>query len=190
MVAPHARTTPAQDSSPEGVELDPLRNPERRRRAAAASARDIALGGDPDALWLIAAHEATAGLLAAGSAHGPIPRARTDEWCDAPPEVRVASLLLCGVAYVLNGDPHRLALQLMKETSLAVYGADPAFWQAASSRHLEVARSREAQRNDRTARLSFRCDVCSTPVPIADARPIGQAVACSRHREAQRDDVA
>jgi hypothetical protein len=146
MAAPHARTTPADIAPNDGVELDPLRNPERRRRAAAASARDIACGAETESTVLIQAAEVIAPYIDAARQEwtGPFPHVRSDEWVDAPRTVQIATLLTLGVAWIV-ADPHRVVAGAFKQAALDVHGAVPkGYWaqQAARPTHEELQRRR------------------------------------------------
>lgn len=163
MAAPHARMTPDHVAPNEGVELDPLRNPERRRRAADASAIDIACGGEIDSWVLIAAADAIAPHIAAARDEwdGRLPRIRSEEWLAAPDSVKVATLLTCGIAYFI-ADPHRVVRDALKQISNDLRGDAREGWRRAADSHVpheEMTRRRdwntraaqtelEAQRDD------------------------------------------
>jgi hypothetical protein len=151
MAAPPARTTPADIAPNDGV--DPLRNPERRRRAAAASARDIACGDETESFVLIQAAEVIAPFIDAARQEwpGPLPRVRSEEWLNAPESVKVATLLTCGVAWLV-ADPHRVVAGAFKQVALDVHGAVPAgYWDRAAAQptHEQLLQRRYPPNGDR-----------------------------------------
>lgn len=144
MLAPHD-PRPVEAAS-DRLEVDPLRNPERRRRAAAASAVDIACGAPSDSFVIPAVAELIAPHIAQARAEygEPLPSIRSEAWLHAPDSVKLATLLTCGVAYLV-ADPHRVVRNALKQVALDIHGAVPrGYWATIAGRppHEEIQRLR------------------------------------------------
>lgn len=178
------KRTPADmnaHGTPQPLEIDPLRDPERRRRAAQASARDIALGGDPDMPYLLAAHDAIAPLIADARAEwdGRFPPIRSEEWLDAPDSVKVATLLTCGLAWLV-ADPHRVVRGALKQVSDDIHGGNVEFWRRTAAEGIPY---RELERRRSAPVTPLRCtrNGCSTVLDVDHPLPANLEVVCATH---------
>ncbi len=86
-----------------------------------------------DELLIPAVYAATAAVVAHAQTFGPLPALRSPEFLAAPAVVQQAVLLVCGCAWVINGDPVRAVL---REVSHDVHGGDTGFWRAVADNHL------------------------------------------------------
>lgn len=86
---------------------------------------------DPD--LNVAMLQASAPIVAAARAYGPLPAVTSDAFLTGPLVVRQATLIVVGVSRVHLGDPVRA---LLREVSSDIHGGDTRHWRDFAANHV------------------------------------------------------